>query len=293
MAATTAKKITIIGVDNSQWIVSGEGSGTEGVILDDNPGGLDDEAPIKTLWSQSVYQDGATYDGYVVEPLDLVLTFFIFGDKDFNRSWSDTNSQFRKAMDTSMGGEVQIVVETDSGERTLFVRKYQATRSTNKKDPHLLKYSKATFTMRAEVPFWLGETVVSTVQTSTATMTANVTVSNPTDRPIWLEWAVTSPGKWILPDYNFAGGPYAFRKIALPELSAGQDMTIDTHPLHETYIAADGHNIAGRFGGVDFLHPIPPHTPNTLLPVQVSNGSGTSICQVRMKQYWNLPYGGE
>lgn len=295
MAASKAATITIVGVDGSRWVVSGPGSGEQGVLLDVDPDGLHDEAPIKTLWSQSSYEEGATYDGYNIEPIDLVLTFVVFGDSTVGRTWRQTDSAFRQAF----SNEVEAVIEFEDPEavefavRTLSVRPFSSMATRSKHDPRLGQYARSTVTLRAGVPFWKSGERFSTFSTDSASASGSVEISNPTDRPLWLRWALTAPGQWVLPDWNFKGGLHAKRTIEIPKLSTGQDMTIDTYPLRESYVSVDGHNIAGRFGGVEFLHPVPPHTPPTMIPVKLTGGSGTNIVQVRMVDYWKMPYGGE
>ena len=61
----------------------------------------------------------------------------------------------------------------------------------------------------------------------------------------------------------------------------------------DLYVSADGSNIAGRFGGVMFLHPIPPHTEATQLPVKVSGGSPGASIALRMPRNWRRPFGGD
>lgn len=279
----TPALIEVIGVDGSRWTVSGEGSGEEGVELNQGPQGLQ-EAPRKTVWQQGAYQEGATYLGTNVEPLDLVLGFQVWGD---DKDWQQRSSGFRKAFDYER--EAEIRVTTESGVRSLFVRLLEAPQRDQDKDPRWGQYSLETYTLRAGVPFWEDETEFSTVEVSAGGV-GEVKISNPTDVPLWPEWAVSAPGQWVLPDKDFIGTKS--RNITTPTLASGQGLSVNTHPRMEPYVALDGSNIAGRFGGVMFLHHVPPYTPETTVSVRF-NGAGAGVCTLRMRRYWNSPWGGE
>lgn len=276
--------IEVIGVDGSRWTVSGEGCGAEGVELNSGPQGLQ-EAPRNTVWQQGSYQDGATYLGVNVEPLDLVLAFQIYGD---DQDWQQRSSGFRKAFDYER--EAEIRVTTESGVRSLFVRLLEAPDRNTDIDPRWGQYSLETYTLRAGVPYWAAEEEFSTVEVE-AGGSGEVTISNPTDVALWPEWALSAPGQWVVPDKDFEGGQS--RNITTPSLRIGQDLAINTHPREQPYVSMDGSNIAGRFGGVMFLHHVPPYTPEEKLTVQFKGLTGKGTCTLRMKRYWNSPWGGE
>lgn len=286
MNAGDPARIEIVGVNGERFVVSGPGMGEQGVELSKSPEGIHDEAPIKTIWQQSAFQEGATYVDYTIEPLDLVLAFDIVGEQD---NWEDIESRFYGCFDPER--PATIIITTAMESRTLKVTKLEHSKTTAERDPRILGWSKITFTLRAAWPFWEGRTVIKNVQINTAG-TAYIEVSNPTDRPIWMQWAVTAPGRWTLPDFSFMGDANAARTVTTPTLASGQDLTIDTYPLRESYTAADGSNIAGRFGGIEFQFPVPPHTPQTLLPVKLEAGAASSGAQLRMVEYWQRPWGG-
>lgn len=282
--------IEIIGVDGSEWTVSGPGAGQEGVELDLEPQGLIDEAPIKGIWQQSAFQHGATYLGHSIEPIDMVLPFSIVGDGD---DWEYIESRFHAAW--SEDKLTLIRVTTGDRRRTLSVVKFEHIKTTTEsgRDPHLLQWSDITITARAGWPFWEGDTIVSEATTTASSTDLTLTIANPTDTWMWPKWAMTAPGKWRIPDGDWGEGDMPNRAVWTPTLRSGQELTIDTNPLNEPYVAADGSNIAGRFNGVLFLHPIPPRTPPTDLTVRVEGASGTSAVQCRQVHYWKRPWGGD
>lgn len=276
--------IEIIGAQSQRFTVSGPGMGQEGVELSRGPQGLHDEAPIKTIWQQSAFQEGATFIDYTIEPLDLVLAFDVVGDED---NWQEIDALFYSCFDPVV--PAQIVVTSETGTRILSVTKLEASKTTSDRDPRILGWSHIVFTLRAAWPFWQGDTDTHTV-TISGSGTSYLTVENPTDRPLWPQWALTAPGRWTIPDFSFQDDGNQNRTITTPTLSAGQDLTIDTYPLHESYVAADRSNIAGRFGGIEFQHPIPPRTPPTKIPISLTGGTTTSTAQLRLVHQWQRPW---
>lgn len=283
-----AALIELEGADGSHWVVSGAGQGEQGVELDLSPQGLDDEAPISGIWQQGAYQEGATYLGHTIEPLDLILPFRIYGSDD--EDWEDVESRFHMAWDEVKPTKIKV---TRKGEtRYLEVVKLENLRTTAPRDPGMYQRSIMTVTARAAWPSWRGDTVISAASTTLAKATLTVTIENPTDRPMWLQWVLTAPGKWKLPDFSWADDEYADKKITTPPLSAGQNLTIDTHPTREPYTATDKSNIAGRFGGVLFMHSVPPHTPPTDVPVEFDGPAGGGAVECRMEHNWRRSRGG-
>lgn len=284
--------IEVYGIHGEHFVVSGPGMGEQGVELARDPEGLFDEAPFTTVWQQSAFQEGATPIMSNPDPIDLVLGFHIYADESRGMNWDGVESAFFGCFHPTR--PATIVVTTDSGSRSLEVVKLEKTRQDSKIDPRINGYSVMEVTLRAPYPYWRGLTHTSTFSASTAAASGTVTVFNPTDAYMWLSWAATAPAKWTIPDRDWEGSIHANRAITTPTLRAGQDLTIDTYPTRETYTAANGSNIAGRFGGVDFLYPIPPHTPRTDLPVSYVSGSTgrDNIIQARMVEDWQRAAGG-
>lgn len=306
--------IEVIGVDGSSWIVSGQNEGHEGIVLDAGPQGLQ-EAPRSGIWQQSAFQEGATFMGVSVEPIDLVLAFQVWGDEE---NWQDVSSRFRRAWDYEKLTTIRVT--TESGTRELQTCLYEAPDRDSDHDPRLLQYSVEKYTLRAPWPYWEGDVVTETMTGELVSRPyegsewweklsaalkklfglspdiehykeAEITVHNPTDVPLWPQWACTAPGRWGIPDFSFKDDDQASRVITTPTLAPGQGLTIDTYPRNEPYVADDGSNMAGRFGGVLFLNPIPPFTPPTKIPVSYIGEDANSAATVRLRHYYNGPWG--
>jgi hypothetical protein len=153
----------------------------------------------------------------------------------------------------------------------------------------------------ADQPFWFEDKYENAFadyfETGSAGTTEGfVTISNPCDQPMWLQWVVTR-GLWTLPDYTWTGkkhhripgGQYPNRKITLPLLGdteGGARITLYRDKLQVRDLA--GTNLAGRMNGISFLHQIPPKTPETQLPVKVENApTGGARVEVYCQRRWS------
>lgn len=243
--------------------------------------------------------------------------------------WEEVDAKFARAIHHSKPAQIRYT--PNSGKpRTLNIIKLKATETQSKHDPHLNQYSHVVATVRAPFPYWRGQTVTYSKRIDTPSADITFTVSNPTDTYMWPKWTVTAPGMWLLPDYNFeqitdtevtvkklrqvintikllsGTAPEQLeqhpsvveltkepdnRVVRTPFLLDGQDLTIDTYPRNETYVAADNSNIAALMQGVDFMRPIPPHTPETTITAGLIKGTPTNnLIRLTLDHYWKRPY---
>lgn len=277
------------GANGYIWNVHGPRAGAQGVALLKGSSGFW-EAPVNAVWMQGAFQEGATYMGYRVEPIDPVLTIGVRASS--HSEWSILDSQLLAGLGTP-DQEFKLVSNSESGRRELSLRITQSPETVDDTDITSQHLSRYIVQARGGWPRWVGTPDTSTFTSDTGTGSGTVTVSNPTDTWLYPQWVCDAPGKWTLPDFDWEGGVWVDRTVTTPTLVAGQDLTIDTYPSHEPYVAADGSNIAGRFNGVMFLFPIPPHTPPTDIPVSVTGGEPGASCQLRMPRNWRRPRGGD
>lgn len=272
-----------------KWNIHGSHAGAQGVGLLEGADGFW-EAPIKSVWMQGAFQEGATYLGFKTEPLDVILPIGIRGES--YAEWSRNDSMFRNDLgdpDT----EFKLVAVSESGRRELALRLTDTPVNVRDTDPSVDHYTRMIVQARAGWPRWVGKPDTSVFTAAGPNDQGFVTVSNPTDTWLYPQWVVEAPGKWTLPDFSWQDDDQHDRVITTPTLSSGQTLTIDTYPANEPYVAANGSNIAGRFGGVMFVHPVPPHTPPTQIPVKVSGASIGASCMLRMPRNWRRPRGGD
>lgn len=271
------------------WHVHGTMAGAEGVGLLEGAEGFW-EAPIKSVWMQGAFQEGATYLGFKTDPLDVILPLGIRGDSYVE--WSRTDSMFRNDLGDPNTG-FKLVAISESGTRELELRLTDAPVHVRDTDPGVDSYSRIVVQARAGWPRWVGTAETSVFTSSSGSSSGYVTVTNPTDTWLYPQWVCEAPGKWTLPDFSWREDANHDRVIRTPTLSVGETLTIDTYPANESYVSASGSNIAGRFGGVEFLFPVPPHTPPTQIPVSVSDGQPGASAMLRMVRNWRRPRGGD
>lgn len=277
------------GVNGDVLHLHGDHAAAEGVGLLVDPEGLW-EAPMSSVWMQGAFQEGASYLGFRTEPLDVILPLGVRGDGAIQ--WGMNDNRLRNALGDP-DSEFELVSYSPSGGRRVKLRLTDAPELAASVDPHFSGVSQYVVQARAGWPRWVGGTATSSFTASSATDSGFVTVSNPTDTPLYLQWVCEAPGRWEIPDFSWRDDEWSDRIIVTPTLGTGEDLSIDTYPAREPYTAANGSNIAGRFAGVMFLHSVPPHTPETQIPVAVTNGRSGVSCMVRMVRNWRRPFGGD
>src|SRR5690606_11651618 len=112
-----------------------------------------------------------------------------------------------------------------------------------------------------------------------------------TDQKIWLKWVLQGPGRWVLPDFSWKADSWAARQISMPLQAAGQTFLVDTDPFEDQLRDANGSQVWSLMNGVTFVHPVPPYTPPTEVPVAVSEATTGVGVQVRCPRTWSRPWG--
>lgn len=271
------------GVDGSYWNLT---SGEQGVTLAPGATKLLGDSPMKTMWLKSAF--GQHYAGKKVQRRDPVFSVNIEGDDPDH--WHEIDSAWRMAWDYDREG--QLVATTADGPRTLGLRLLEDPKAWGEKDPHLTGESTVVMTTAAAQPHYLGDTVTSSwVLPSGTAGSGTVTVSNPGDVSIWLQWVCSAPGTWTLPDFSWQDDDQATRTVKMPALGGGEHLTVDTYPEEELLISATRSLVWGRFRGNGLLFPVPPHTPPTALPVSVTGATPGAVVTVRQPRWYSRAWG--
>ena len=275
--------IEIEGVDGSLWTVHGPGAGAEGVHLGTSPEGLFD-APVRTLWDQTAFGVGAEFRDVRFEPRDLVFSALI-GDFE-GRSWQEVDSDWRRAWDYRR--DTLIHVTSESGTRTLACRLFESPETNAEYGPRVDGFAALTMTVRAGNPFYSSLPEHNSVTATGAAGSKTLVVSNPTDVPLYLEWALTPGARWTVPDHDFRGGT---RAITMPTQFTSRSVSINTDPLEEQVHVSGLPNAWALMNGILFINEVPPYTPETSLTVGWSGASGSPSATVRMRRQWSRPWG--
>ncbi|NQE89020.1 phage tail protein [Nocardia terpenica] len=256
------------------------------------------DAPVTTIWTQSAFQIGSSFAGYRINKRDLIFSVNVFEMP--GRPWELVDSMWRKAW--AYDRDSILTITTQYGARSLRLRLAQQPEFKPVHDPHLKMWGQVVMTCTAGNPWWVEADATATWTTNIDTSggqigSGTVRISNPTDQPMWLKWVCSAPGKWTLPDFSFGDNSQgravadAHRVITLPLTIAGQDLTVDTDPLEEMIVSADGTPLWAWMNGVTFLYPVPPWTAPTQLPVSVTYALPGASVMVVQNRNWSRPWG--
>lgn len=301
-------KVEILGVDGDHVIINGPGVSSKLFMATDPKGLLD--APVTTKYKSSAFQRGSTYQGKKIEQRDITFGVHIKGDNPAD--WEALDSRWRSMWDyepdpwapNSTLTKMTVTTPT-SGARSLYLALTANPAIEGKHDSHLTMSSVVPMTVVADQPMWFEDRFENEPADyfetgSTGTSEGFVTVSNPTDQPLFLKWVVTR-GKWTLPDFQWTGkkyerepgGEWGNRKITLPlltELEGGARIDLDRMKLGVRDFS--GTNLIGRMNGIWFMHAVPPYTPAYELPVKVEDAPvGGARVEIYTPRRWSRPWG--
>lgn len=310
-------KVEIFSSDDDYFCVHGEGAGEQGVYMaQDQVQGLF-EAPVRTAWVSSAHQTGGTMKGMWFDVRDLSLGFHVMDHHIERGMFAEIESKFRQAFEyredqwdwDSRLTRIDYTTEY-SGTRSLDVQLYQAADFNPGVDPNIIGYGNPIIPLRAGNPMYYQPDVVTKWETTGASGSGTITVSNPTDQPMLHKWILTR-GSWTLPDVSWSGRKGkrvpgidkrsgrddSNRKILMPTigtLEGGATVDLDKRQIQ----VRDAHktNLLGRMPvpGQRFMHVIPPHTPPTELPVSVTGApAGGAMVKLVQPRTWSRPQGGE
>lgn len=293
-------KWEVFGCDGSYWCIQSPDAsewGAEGVYLGVDPKELMDTI-VKTIYNSTAFQEGATYGGKRVQMRNPVAAFKCVDRGD---GVEDTESRWRMAWDYDNDTILKITTfGSKPSARSIALRlgKEPEVITPGTKDMRLIDQCKVILTLAAGNPFFYEPDAVAHWTATTANdATGTVRVSNPTDQKLWLQWELTAPGIWYVPDYSFGDNSkgwaveHANRLVIMPSLGVGQHITIDTYPDNERVASDDQSLVWARMRAIEFLYPVPPYTAPIDLPVRIVNGPKGATARVRMARRWSRPWG--
>ncbi len=299
--------VTILGAGGGPELhVGGDGAGAEKIRL--GKGQVENfyHAPTTTEWKRARRQRGGSFAGLENPYRDMQLGFRTYGSQ--GQRWQETDDLLRSCftyhLDPWWPGDTlaRIAVENDDDTRTLSVQMFEEPSFAPEISPDRLQYGNIFYKLRAAQPFWESKTIVTDWETAGTSGSGTIAVSNPTDVEMFQMWVLT-PGTWTVPDVSWTGAPrkrvpggaYGTRTIPLkPVTTAMGTLTIQLDPMHVMMQSANGINVMGSVGGgYYFMHTIPPHTPETLLPISVTAAPvGGARAELHQPRLWSNCHGG-
>lgn len=285
--------------------VHGEDEGAEGVFLAEGQVQGIYDSPVKTVWKSGARQDGATQRAMKRLERDMKLGFHIRETAD--ATYQENESAFRAVFDyepDEWDADPQptlLECETEEwGVRRLEVLLHDTPIFESALDPIKRQYGNLILPLRSGQPDWFEDDVVTSFESSAASASGTITVSNPTDRLMAHEWALTR-ATWTLPDFSWVGrknlrapgGEHASRTITLPAITSahgGARLSLDPQKLMLRDL--NNTNMLPLLGGKYFAYRIPPFTPPTQLPLSYTGApTGGARAELRQPRRWTRPWG--
>lgn len=285
-------------------VLAGPGKGDHGAYLaeGDIPNLI--EQPLETIYTSHAFQIGADYVGERRPARELTLTIAIKATAD--ASVEDNLTYLQRSLSTKR--DARLWFTTQNSRRWLNVRLKSNLQPVVDKDPNRVNYLVVIAPLIAADPFYYETTKtsewISTVDTTGGSIaTGSVTVHNPTNQDIWLQWVVQAAtgAKWTIPDRSWGDDRFgraiadANRQIVMPALQAGEHLRIDTSDSAKDpqVTSSTDTQIYLRMNGVVFLYPLPARTKKTQIPVAVTKAPAGVGIQVRCPQPWSSAMGNQ
>ncbi|MFE5790595.1 phage tail protein [Rhodococcus erythropolis] len=281
------------------FTLAGPGQGDRGIVLGTDVDGIYD-APVKTIQNSHAFQTGSTYGGKRNLQRDIVFGVYAHHD-DGDKNWSFNDSEWRKGW--SYEQDCKLWITTEDSRRYLKLRMSQHPEFKPEHDPNGTQIEKVVMTCVANDPWWYeADDVTDLWESRTSTLNGSinygtVSVSNPTDVPIWPKYVVHGAAKPMLPDFSFGDDRYeralidADRKLWLPKISAGDTIVYDTDEEADQATSRLKIPYWQQMKAVTFCYPIPPYTKKIQLPVGMTLAAAGLGIQVRCPRPWSRPWG--
>lgn len=280
---STTYGITWTGVDGSTWDLL---NGTT-VRLAKGYSGL--HLPSFTqVTSKASRIPGQRYLGTTYNARDVILPIIVYGAQ--GDSWRAADDAWWQSLSPEDTGT--LTVTTDAGSRSLDCRLGAASDPALDMYPGRQGVGQYALTLEADQPFWTGPDIVQSYQLPATDTSQNyyggsggggvgppfyitagsvltqATISNPGDRPAYARLTFTGPGQ---PTFTIAGGT-----TTLPQLVAGQSISIDTNPTASSAVldvtGGGASNFWPLMGAHDFWHAIPAGAVGYPIPLVFSGG---------------------
>lgn len=283
-------KIELTGRDCSYWCLSGPGAGRQGVTLSPNVQNLID-APVKTLWVPGPF--GEQYVGKRVRRREMVFHVQVGQDGMDPDTWATVDSLWRWAWDYDE--ECTLTVTTSDGARSIGLRLLEQPEPYGDRDPFITGDQTVAMTTVAEFPYWTSESAETIWETLNPDDRTTFYVENNGDVPVWLQWTLTAPGLWRIPDFSWGNDMYmravedSGRTLWLPGLEQYEHVSVDSDPRVQTVIAANDAPVQHRWKGNDLLYPLMPGASGNV-PLQVKDANDGAAAKLTVPKWFSRPW---
>ncbi|WP_182357783.1 hypothetical protein [Tomitella gaofuii] len=293
--------------DHDRVTISGPGQQDEGIELLSKVKGLYD-APVKTVYTSAAAQIGATYKGKTIDA--RLLTFAVALSRTRDASIGEVEARWRAMWEYGPDEwdpdgrltRMEVTTET-SGLRWIELALESSVDLELEYDPATEPTIQMPMSTIGPKPMWVSEPEMTWFETSASSGAGEIVASNPTDQVMDQTWKLTR-GIWTIPDPSWTGprrerapgGKYPDRSITLRPVTAEHGtVEVTRDGERPMFLDAGRTNVTGQVGGGYFLmHSIPPHTPETRLPISVTGApAGGARAELHQPRLWSRMQGGE
>lgn len=300
-------RIEIVGQDDEEIIIHGEGEANRGSWLGEGPAGIFGHTPEKQTWTSGARAIGSKQKNRKILHRDMQIPLLV--KSTTSHSYEDNLSYLINAVgfeldpydDDAKYAKLAVTTEL-SGTRFVDMVQFEEPDFDPEHDPIGRQFGEITLNVRVGDADWYGETVVEAFN-FTDNGAGEVWVENPCPRPMLHYWVVTE-GKWFIPDFSWRGkrgqrrpgGEDEQRYVTTEVLEVDGVTTI--RPADRSKLMVENEwetNILGRQGANGFyLHEIPPYTPRQALTVYLEDcPKGGARVELHQPRCWTSPWGGE
>lgn len=251
--------------------------------------------PRTPIREKSAYSEGSKPTG-TPRVDERIIQFVLATQSPTAAGWERIENRLWKFLKTGRDCFIRLY-SVLSEPRELRIRLTKTPTDLFKRGPGLIRNAMWVIEAFAYDPFWYSETISRSVFRSQMTLDNGIykgvfPVNNPADQQCWLQFSsntlTTATTVW-LPDH------LSGRMVKLPELIAGREFLVQTHPLAETLLVMDDTNQWAKMRAASFGEvPLPEAMEKTVnVPVWIQGGTATTEIAVHMEQRWDRMFGGE
>lgn len=271
--------ISIRGVDGVSWALGGPARTAKDAWITGGLAGLFQEAPRTPTRTSRAYQIGSTPRMVKIE--ERLLDFRVRLEGRTRKGLEEQHAAWNRSW--SMYADTQMFVRSEGyGTRSIKARLDRVMA------PDMSNYSMQSTRIDLEMvavacwPYLSSGTDELTWDFPAGKNEYEFEIHNPTDVPLWMEWGGTPITKALLPD--------ALSGRMVPITEQSNVWKVRTRGGIEQLSSANHTNELKSLRGVSFLYEIPPNTPPTSLPVEVTAAMPGKLRAI-MPRYHEMPWG--
>lgn len=229
-------------------------------------------------WFTTARGDGARWLGAVVDPHTFELPLAVHaGDRPMavveDSFWSDVDYDFQSRLyvNTKFAGTRWVDFRQSEPAQPLDPDLFEFDRELEDHLAYLLP-------VVAENPYWQGFEVA--VEWRPGQKPQDIT--NPGDRPAYIEWTLSGPGVFRLPDGD--------RVVTTPLIMPGEVARVLTSPSHRTAKSNRRPNLIRDFGGQRFRSAVPPRRSMSLAGLTAIGAASSTSAVAMIRPKYRRPW---